>query len=166
MSGRVTRVYKNKVNGFIFCPSDPKMLRALKMIDGGIVNPAIGEPSPKSKPDPDRPDGPAQTIEALNSEAHINGVPLFPEFNPEPVRSETQSEIETRLRREINHTINRVVGSQHAGNRKTVSRIFWLKVKFLVNNGRNEKGRLIKKAVSEMTIPELKIIADFCKNNY
>ena len=164
MVGRCTRVYKNKKLGFVFCPADPKMIKALKLIDGGTVLPATNNPEAKTSPNQDAPTGEARTIEALNSEAHINGVPLFPEFAPLPVKKETQSETEHRLRSEINHVINNVIGKTGNGNKHIKSRIFWMKVKLLVNNGRDDAGRLKRKKVEEMTIKELQKVGDFCKN--
>lgn len=167
MIGRATRVYKNKQCGYIFCPEDPKMVECLKKIDGGIVESVDLEdiepkPEPK-KPDPDQPEGIKHTIEALSSKAHLENLG-FPEFTPPPIKKETQSEIEARLRKEVNAKVNSIVGATGNGNKHVKSRIFWMKVKLLVNKGRDDKGKLIRKKIDEMSVKELQKIADFCKN--
>jgi len=162
-TGRSARNFEDKTTGYIFCPSDDKMLKALKCIDGGIIRSATGEPPEKQSPaDPLEPTGPARTIEALSSEAHIDGIPLFSDFNQQPEIKESQSEKETRLRKEINTNINRIFANESPGNKKTKQRIFWLKIKLnLVNNGRDKTGKTITKHLNEFTVPELEKVALF-----
>ncbi len=164
-TARCVRNYPGKENGFVFAPKDLRMLSALKNISSGIIKDATGEAlePPKPKDNNLESTGYNNGIEALSSKAHIDSL-LFPEFAPLPVKKETQSEIEHRLRQEINDTINNVVGSEHAGNRRVKSRIFWMKVKLLVNNGRDDAGRLKRKKIEEMSIKELQKVGDFCKN--
>ena len=70
----------------------------------------------------------------------------------------------TGLRKEINSVINKIVGTESAGNRKVKERIFWLKAKQLVNKGRDDNGKLLRKPLKEMTVKELQKVADFSKN--
>lgn len=169
--GRCTRNYPTKKIGYVFAPEDPKMLAALKNISSGIIHDADGEPVEKSEPDPDREPSEGGDynggIEALSSEAHLDDLQKFREFiqaKNEPEKQESQSEKEHRLRKEINSVINKIVGSESAGNRKVVEKIFWLKVKQICNKGRDEKGKLIRKPLKEMTVKELQKVADFSKN--
>jgi len=164
--GRCQRRYLSKTQGYVFAPEDDRMKRIISQISTGSINSATADP-PEIKPNPDQEklEGEAQTIEALSSKAHLENLG-FPEFQPPRVKQETQSEIETRLRSEINHVINEVVGKTGNGNKHIKSRVFWMKVKLIVNKGRDDKGKLIRKKIEEMTIPELKKISDFCKNNY
>lgn len=163
---RAARNYPNKTMGYIYAPKDPRMVKALKDISGGYLIIANGEPQEKqSKPkeDDEERSGTPQGIEALESQAHINGVPLFSPPPQEQHQHETQSEKEQRLRKEINSVINRIVGSESAGNRKVKERVFWLKVKRLVNKGRDTDGKLIRKPLKEFSIPELEKVAEFAK---
>lgn len=164
--GRVQRAFKTKKKAFIYAPNDPKMKQILKQLECCEIKNAEfdQEPTPKSKPDQETT-GTAQTIEALSSKAHLENLG-FPEFQQDPVQQETQSEIESRLRKEINTVVNKIIGKTGNGNKHIKSRIFWLKVKMIVNHGRDDNGKLKRKKINEMTIPELKKISEFCKNNY
>jgi len=168
--GRVQRAFKTKKKCFIYAPNDPKMRKVLEELEGGIIKNAEfdQEEKPESKPDQEKLQGEAQTIEALSSKAHLENLG-FPEFQPQPQIKETQSEIEHRLRKEINHTVNTVFANETAGNKKTKNRIMWMKIKLKINNGRNESGKLIKKAIGEMTVKELhiakEIIAPYIKKS-
>jgi superfamily II DNA or RNA helicase len=167
-TARCVRNYPGKDNGFVFAPKDMRMIKALKNISSGAIKDATGEapepPKPKDENSDNDSTGYNNGIEALSSKAHITEE--FPDFQPPPVKQETQSEIEKRLRTEINHVINTVVGATGNGNKHIKSRVFWLKVKLLVNKGRDEKGKLIRKKVEEMSVKELQKVAEFCKNNY
>ncbi len=165
-TARPGRNHPGKEIGYIFAPEDPRMLTALKSITKMIIHAATGEPpEPRAALDPDNPNGgTARTIEALESEAHIDGIPIAGEFAGIEQKRESQSEKEKRLREEINKVINRIVGISNAGNRKVKERIFWLRVKQIVNNGRDEAGKLLKKPLKEFTVPELQLVADFSKN--
>lgn len=164
--GRCQRRYGNKTQGYVFAPEDDRMKKIIKQISSGSINSATADPPelPQSKPDQETT-GSAQTIEALSSKAHLENLG-FPEFQPPQKIHETQSEIETRLRKEINTAVNKIVGETGNGNKHIKSRVFWLKVKMLVNHGRDDSGKLKRKKIEEMTIPELKKISEFCKNNY
>jgi superfamily II DNA or RNA helicase len=165
MTGRVTRIYGQKKNGFIFCPADPKMIKALKTIEGGVIHPAIGELSEPSKSNNSESTGPARTIEALSSKAHIDN--LFSGFMPksETIKTESQSEKEHRLRTEINNHINRIFGNESPGNKRVKQRVFWLRIKMLVNNGRDNDGKLQTKHLDEMSCRELEKCVEFA-NKY
>lgn len=168
--GRIQRNYPGKTKGFLFSTDDPKMRQVLKDLECGDIKDADGEPIEKSKPDPNAEPsegGGNNGIEALSSKAHLDDLELFREFISEKKdikKQESQSEKEHRLRKEINSVINKIVGTESAGNRKVKERIFWLKAKQIVNNGRDENGKLVRKPLKEMTVKELQKIADFSKN--
>lgn len=157
MTGRVVRNYPGKTKGFLFCPSDPRMMKALKSIDGNIIRSANGEAPAPSTPSKNEGTGDYNGgITALSSQAHIN-TPLL----DNPIIKESQSEIEYRLKKEINNIVNKIIGQSSTGNRNVKSRLLWMRIKTIVNNGRDENGKLIKKALNEMTIKELKKVNDF-----
>lgn len=158
--GRCQRKYKDKKKGFVFVPEDERMIRLIKKINAGTIEAANGEPQEeqiKQESDDEEQSRTPRGIEPLESQAHINGIPLFTPPSQSNQKQETQSEKEHRLRREINSVINKIVGSESAGNRKTKQRILFLKIKQQVNSGRNEKGKLITKHFNEMTISDLVI---------
>lgn len=164
--GRVQRSYRGlKKECFLYAPNDPKMKLVLKQLECGKINNvefSTEEIKPEKKPESSG--GFIPTIKPLSSTAHIDGIPIYHREKTAIIPKETQSELETRLRKQINSVINKIVGSQSAGNRKVKERIFWLKVKQLVNLGRNPEGRLIKKPLSQMTVRELKKIDEFTSN--
>lgn len=160
--GRIQRAYPCKEKGIVFAPDDPKLRSVLKKMGCNHIDAADGAPPEKSTPSENlNPGNYNNGITALESEAHINGFPLFRDI---PEVKESQSEKETRLRSEINSVINKIVGSTNAGNRKIKSRLFWLRVKQIVNNGRDNTGKLIRKKLDEMTVRELEKVNEFCKN--
>lgn len=168
-TARAGRNYPGKTEGYIFAPEDQRMLKALKSITVGEILSADGEAPEKAPPKEDGENlgGVGDWnggIEALSSTAHIDGVPLFSQYNNETVKKESQSELEHRLRKEINSVINKIVVGSSSGNRKVKERVFWLRVKQIVNSGRDESGKLIKKPLKEMTVPELKKIEEFSRN--
>lgn len=156
--GRIQRNFPGKTKGFLFCTDNPKMRSVLKTLGSGIILNASGEPQKSGNPKKE-PDGPARTIQALESQAH--GF-IEPDINP---NIETQSDIEQNLRKEINSIINSYLAKQNPGNLKTKQRIIWLKIKGLVNKGYGDKG-LIKKELREMTIRELKKVRNHVKALY
>ena len=161
--GRCQRTFKNKNNGFIFTPADDKMIELLNLIGAGDIKSATANPpeeNTKEQKD-NESDGTPRTIQALSSSAHINGKPIYESYNPIPILKESQSEKEKRLRKEINDVINRIVGISNSGNRKTKERIFWLRVSQLVNNGRDENGKIIRKKLKEFSVPELQTCRRF-----
>lgn len=158
--GRCTRNHSGKARGFVYAPKDKRMVKLLELIDGGTIKNATADPEPRQQRDPNAEPETARTITALESKAHIE--PKFGTFTPLP--QETQSEIEYRLRSEINAIINKIVGKESAGNRKVKERIFWMRVKQIVSKGRDESGRLIKKSLAEMTVSELKKVAEYARN--
>jgi superfamily II DNA or RNA helicase len=160
--GRCVRTYKGKEKGFIFAPEDPKMVSALKQISSSVIRYATAEPPEKRTKNPDATEGgEARTIEALESHAHIDFTTELNFTAP----GETQSEIEHRLRKEINEKVNSVVCKESAGNRKIKERLMWMRIKQIVNAGRDENGRLIRKSLKEMTVNELKKVNEYM-NNY
>ena len=169
--GRIQRNYPGKTKGFLFSTDDPKMRNVLKDLECGEIHDADGEPVEKPEIDPNKEPseggGSNGGIEALSSRAHLEELEEFREFlqaKKEPEKQESQSEKEHRLRKEINSVINKIVGTEEAGNRKIKEKIFWLKAKQLVNKGRDENGKLIRTPLKEMTVKELQKIADFSKN--
>lgn len=161
-TARVVRPYPNKDMSYIFAPSDTKLVKALELIDGGVIKPATAEPpDKKGNYTPDEETGPARTIHALYSKANID-IPQ-PDLPPITYHHETQSEIEHRLRKQINSMINAIVMKEDAGNRKTKQRILFLRIRQTVNNGRDDNGRLIKKSFDEMSIKELNRVKDLVK---
>ncbi len=164
-TARAVRNHAGKKEGFIFAPQDPKMLKALKCITNMIIQSANGEAPEKGGTSEEGGSGHgAPRIQALESSAHIDGVPVYESYVPPEKRKESQSEKEKRLRKEVNSVINKIVGAESAGNRKVKERIFWLRIKQIVNNGRDETGKLIKKPLKEFTVPELERVAEFASN--
>ena len=160
--GRCQRTYPGKITGQVFAPADAKMIKLLKSIDAGSITKATEESIEKQKCESNESTREAQTIEALESTAHINGMPLFGTTSVSD-EIESQSEKETRLRKDINSVVNKIVGSSHAGNRNVKSRLFWMRVKQIVNNGRDSNGKLIRKKLEEMTVKELEKVNEYTK---
>lgn len=154
---RGTRNYPGKTRGFVYAPKDPKLLKAIKSISVGKILSISAESEGKTKDataDPLEESAwtPPQ-IEALYSKADIDGaiIPDYAEFVPDKL-SESQSQKEKRLRKEINSVINRIVGTTAAGNRKIKEQIFWKRAK-----------RIINKSLKELSIPELEQINEFAQ---
>jgi len=158
--GRVQRAFKGKTEAFVYAPDDPKMRKVLQEISDCVIRNATADPPEKKGTyTSDEEAGPARTIQALYSKANIDipqpDLPLITEHH------ETQSEIEKRLRVEINHTISRIISKEDQGNIKTKQRIIFMRIRQIVNNGRDENGKLIKKSFDEMSIKELKAVKLF-----
>lgn len=152
---RGARNYKDKKCGFVYAPKDPKLLTAIKSITAGQILTITAEGQERGEIDPDAEPStwtPPQ-IQALESEAHIEGLktPDYSEYIPEQ-HIESQSHKEKRIRKEINSVINKIVGNASAGNRKVKQAIFWKKAK-----------RIIDKPIKEMSIPELEKINIFAQ---
>lgn len=160
--GRVQRRFKDKTHGYLFGPDDPRLREVLKNLSAGVIHDATAEPPEKKGTyTPDEETGPARTIQALESRAHID-IPQ-PDLPPITEHHETQSEIEKRLRSQINSIVNAIVMKEDAGNRKTKQRILFLRIRQAVNSGRDDNGRLIKKSFDEMSIKELNRVKDLVK---
>lgn len=161
--GRVQRSYKGlKKECFLYAPNDPKMKLVLKQLKCGIIN-NVEFGQEQIKPEKTESNGEAPKIQPLRSEAKIDHLDIdLNQASIKPEVIETQSEKETRLRKQINSVIRKIVKSEDNGNKNTKSKIYWLRVKQIVNNGRCEKtGKLLRKKIEEMTIKELEKVAEF-----
>ena len=86
------------------CPADPKMIKALKDMAGGVIKSADGELQEKPEPDPDKElseGGGNNGIEALSSKAHLEDLQEFRDFLKEKneTKQESQSEKEHRVKK-------------------------------------------------------------------
>jgi len=166
---RSARNHKGKKTGYIYAPKDPKLLKAVRSISGGDVLPVsleieVEEIEPQAQDDDDRFSLGKQQIEALSSKAHIDIIHNDRLAPQDPTQNkETPSQKEARFRSAINKHIEETVESTGHGNKGVKKKLFWLRIKQIVNNGRDDQGRLITKPLKEMSIKELEKVYDFIK---
>jgi superfamily II DNA or RNA helicase len=166
--GRIQRTYDDKERGFLYAPADPRLKKVLEIIDAGRILKADGQPQnkQKKKPEEEEDNRPAKKIEAIQSEAHIQDFSEIDFSKENHIEEIPQSEQEKNLRDDINHIVRSTVNKHSAGARKTKERILWMKVKQIVNNGRDESGMLIRKKLSEMSLSELSKVKDYLYSVY